>query len=174
MRNSAERLLRSKLLQLFLAGCMFSAAWLSAQNLTVIGGTSVQRQLTTCIERISAEYLDKAPGLDHSMTIVILERERFLEVKDSFRAYKTRLAFSNPETRRMYLSSDVFRNTDSVLRCIPHELGHFVTRSVYEEHAEIAAGRIRKRAQEVCIMPTAPALPRVLVSRLKNPSAGTE
>jgi len=35
----------------------------------------------------------------------------------------------------------------------PHELGHFVTRNVYEGNAEIAAERLRKRAREVCLMP---------------------
>ncbi len=62
-------------------------------------------------------------------------------------------AFSNLATRRMYLSADVFRNLDTAMLCIPHELGHFVTRSVYEDHAEIAARAIRKRAREVCTMP---------------------
>jgi len=30
------------------------------------------------------------------------------------------------------------------MRCIPHELGHFVTRSPYEDNAELAAERIKK------------------------------
>ena len=94
----------------------------SAQNLTVIGGTSPQIQLTACIEHISSEDLDKLPDLDHSMTVVILEREEFVQVKDSFGAHRTKLAFSHHlGARRMYLSSDVFRDLDTVLRCIPHE-----------------------------------------------------
>jgi hypothetical protein len=117
MEDAAGRLLRSLAL-----GCwLLSASLLPAQRLTVIGGTSPQKQLTACIEQISAEDLDKLPGLDHSMTVAILERERFLQVKDSFGAHRTKLAFSNLGARRMYLSSDVFRDLDTVLRCIPHE-----------------------------------------------------
>jgi hypothetical protein len=158
-------------------GCyLLSQGMLLAQNLTVIGGTSFQKQLTACIERVTAEDLDRLPGLDHSMTIVILEHERFLQVKDSFRAYRTKLAFSNPSTRRIYLSSDVFKNLDTALRCIPHELGHFVTQSVYEDHAEIAAGTIRKRAREVCTRPAVPDPPRTLSSQASSlrPPIGTE
>jgi hypothetical protein len=173
----AGRFLRASLYRLLAMGCcLFSPAFLLAQNLTVIGGTSFQKQLTACIEQFSADDLDKLPGPDHSMTIVILEHERFLQVKDSFRAYRTKLAFSNLATRRMYLSSDVFRDTGTALRCIPHELGHFVTQSVYEDHAEIAAGTIRTKAREVCTMPAVPDPPRTLSSQansLRTP-AGTE
>jgi hypothetical protein len=168
MEGATGRLLRSLALD-----CLLLSASLLPAQLTVIGGTSPQRQLTACIAQISSEDLDKLPGFDHSMTVAILERERFLQVKDSFGAHRTKLAFSNLGARRMYLSSDVFRDLDTVLRCIPHELGHFVTRSVYEGNAEIAAERIRKRAREVCLMPTAPARPRILSSHL-NPAAGTE
>ena len=150
MEDSAGRLLR----WLAFGCCLFSPSLLLAQSLTVIGGTSLQKQLTACIEHVSAEDLDRLPDADHSMTIVILEHERFLQVKDSFGAHQTKLAFSNMVIRRMYLSSDVFRDLDTALRCIPHELGHFVTRNVYENPAEVAAGRIRKRAREVCNMPT--------------------
>jgi hypothetical protein len=167
MEDAVRRLLRS----LALGGWLLSASLLPAQRLTVIGGTIPQKQLTACIEHISAEDLDKLPDLDHSMTVVILEREKFLQVKNSFGAHRTKLAFSNLAARRMYLSSDVFTDPDTVLRCIPHELGHFVTRNVYEGNAEIAAERIRKRAREVCLMPTAPARTRVLASHLKNPAA---
>jgi|SRR5215469_2957625 len=134
--------------------CLFSPSLLLAQSLTVIGGTSLQKRLTACIVHISAEDLNRMPGEDHSMTIVILEHKRFLLVKDSFGAHQTKFAFSNLAIRRMYLSSHVFRDLDTALRCIPHELGHFVTRNVGENPAEIAAGRIRKRAREVCTMAT--------------------
>ena len=170
----ARKLPRSQVLTWLVLGCLLSPGLLPAQNLTVIGGTSYQKQLTACIEQSSADDLDRLPGSDHSMTIVILEHERFMQIKDSFGAYRTKLAFSNLGARRMYLSSDVFRDLDSILRCIPHELGHFVTRNVYDGNAEIAAGRIRKRAQEVCITPAAPAPPRVLSSHLKNLAGGTE
>ena len=132
--------------------------WLSsspstAQNLSVIGGTPIQQQLSACIEHIAAGDLDRLPGNDHTMTIVILDDEKFLKVKSSFGAYRTRLAFSNFAIRRMYLSSKVFQDLDSVFRCIPHELGHFVTHNPYEGNAELAAETIRKRAREICTVP---------------------
>lgn len=138
-----------RLVSLALGCCVLAPGLLTAQNLTVIGGTNLQKQLTVCIEHVSAEDLDRLPGLDHSMTIVILEHETFMTVKDSFRAHRTKLAFSNLRARRMYLPSDVFRDLDTTLRCIPHELGHFVTQSAYEDHAENAAEGIRKRARQV-------------------------
>jgi len=155
MEYSAGQLLTSKLftwklLTSVLGFGLLSPTLLLAQNLTVIGGTSAQKQLTACIEKISAGDLDKLGGLDHSMTVIILERERFLQVKDSFRAYRTKLAFSNLATRRIYLSSDVFRNLDTAMLCIPHELGHFATQSVFEGHAELAAERIRWRTRQIC------------------------
>jgi len=125
----------------------------TAQSLTLIGGTPIQQQLSACIEQVAAGDLDRLPGKDHTMTIVILDHEKFLRVKSSFDAYRTRLAFSNLAIRRMYLSSKVFEDLDSVLRCIPHELGHFVTHSLYEDDAELAAERIRIRAREVCTLP---------------------
>jgi hypothetical protein len=175
--HSEGRLFGARFVQpAVLVCCLFSPGWLLAQNLTVIGGTSLQQRLTACIEQVAAQDLGRLPDLDHSMTVVILERERFLQVKGSFRAYRTKLAFSNLATRRIYLSSDVFANLDTAMRCIPHEIGHFVTRSPYEDHAEIAAGTIRKRAREVCTMPAAPAPPRALSSQAKTVGlpAGTE
>jgi hypothetical protein len=169
MEYPTGQFLGSRLLKPLIFACyLFSGSWLLAQNMTVIGGTSLQKRLTACIEQVSAEDLNKLPGLDHSMTVVILERERFLQVKSSFRAYRTKLAFSNLATRRIYLSSDVFANLDTAMRCIPHEIGHFVTRSTYEDHAEIAAGTIRKRAREVCTMPAVPAQPPALSSQAKS------
>jgi hypothetical protein len=126
---------------------------LAAQSLTVIGGTPIQQQLSACIEHLAAGDLNRLPGEDHTMTIVILDHEKFLRVKSSFHADLTRLAFSNLAIRRMYLSSNVFRDMDNVLRSIPHELGHFVTHSPYEDNAELAAERIRKRAREMCTIP---------------------
>jgi hypothetical protein len=135
---------------------------LGPQSLTVIGGTPIQQQLSACIEHVAAGDLDRLPGEDHTMTIVILDHEKFLRVKSSFHADRTRLAFSNLAMRRMYLSSDVFRDMHNVLRCIPHELGHFVTHSPYEGNAELAAERIRERARELRTRPIEPAPPRAL------------
>lgn len=130
-------------------GSLFAGP-LATQRLSVIGGTPIQRQLSACIEHVVAGDLDRLPGKDHTMTIVILGHAKFLQVKSSFGADRTRLAFSNLAIRRMYLSSRVFEDLDSVFRCIPHELGHFVTHSPYEGNAELVAERIRKRAREVC------------------------
>jgi hypothetical protein len=49
------------------------------------------------------------------MTVAILEHERFLHMKGSFRAYRTKLAFSNLATQRICLSSDVFQNLDTAM-----------------------------------------------------------
>ena len=129
-----------------------SCGSLAAQSLTLVGGTPTQQQLSACIEHVATEDLDRLPGEDHTMTIVILEHDKFLRVKSSFHADRTKLAFSNLAIRRIYLSAEVFRDMDNVLRCIPHELGHFVTRSPYEGNAELAAEKIRIRAREVCTL----------------------
>ena len=141
-------------------GSLFACP-LAAQSLTVIGGTLIQQQLSACIEHLAAGDLNRLPGEDHTMTIVILDHEKFLRVKSSFHADRTRLAFSNLAIRRMYLSSNVFRDMNNVLLSIPHELGHFVTHSPYEDHAELAAERIRKRARQVCTLRIEP-VPRAL------------
>jgi hypothetical protein len=45
----------------------------------------------------------------------------------------------------------MFRDFETLLRCITHELGHFATQSVYEGNAEIAADRFRKIARQRCL-----------------------
>jgi hypothetical protein len=149
------------LISLALCSVWLSQGLLNAQNLTVIGGSRLQQQLTACIEQTADSDLDKLPGGDQWMTIVILDHEKFLQMRDSFHAQRTTLAFSNLASRRMYLSSHVFRDLDNAMRCIPHELGHFLTRSPYEGNAEFAAERIRKRAREICTMPFEPDTARV-------------
>jgi len=52
--------------------------------------------------------------------------------------------------RRIYLSAGVFRDFETLLRCITHELGHFATQSLYEGNAELAAERLRKTARQRC------------------------
>ena len=78
------------------------------------------------------------------MTVVILEQERFQRVKGSFRAYRTKLAFSTWPRGESACPRMCFTPLDTALGCIPHELGHFVIRSMYENHAEIAAGDARE------------------------------
>jgi hypothetical protein len=62
------------------------------------------------------------------MTVVILEPQKFLEIREAFDAHKTKLAFSSLLARRIYLSSRMFEDFETLLRCITHELGHFATR----------------------------------------------
>jgi len=71
-------------------------------------------------------------------------------MREAFHAHKTKLAFSSLPARRIYLSARMFRDFETLLRCITHELGHFATQSVYEDHAERAADRIRQRARQTC------------------------
>jgi Zn-dependent protease with chaperone function len=84
------------------------------------------------------------------MTFVILEHRKFLATRAAFHSYRTRLAFSNLATRRIYLSSHVLRDRDTALRVITHELGHFVIQDGIESHAEFAAERIPRRARQRC------------------------
>jgi hypothetical protein len=84
------------------------------------------------------------------MTFVILEHPKFLQTRDAFHVYRTKLAFSNLAIRRIYLSSHVFRDSYTALWCIPHELGHFVIQSMFEGPAELAAERIRWRTRQIC------------------------
>ncbi len=63
MERWARNLLRSQVLTSLALGCLLSPGLLAAQNLTVIGGTSFQKQLTACIEQVAAEDLDKIAGL---------------------------------------------------------------------------------------------------------------
>jgi hypothetical protein len=57
------------------------------------------------------------------------------------------------QARRIYLSARMFGDFETLLRCITHELGHFATQSVYEDHAERAADRIRQRVRQTCQSP---------------------
>ena len=125
-----------------------SGLW--AEDAVIIGATQQQERFLTCVLHISDDDLRGTPNSNDQLAIVILEHQKFLQAKDSFGAYRTKLAFSNLAMRRMYLSSDIFRDMDNALRCITHELGHFATQSKYEHHAEFAAGRYRKIARERC------------------------
>jgi hypothetical protein len=121
-----------------------------AGDTVVIGGTEQQKRFLSCTAEVSANELRAVPQPDEPMTVVILEHQKFLQVRGAFHAYRTVLAFSNPATRRIYLSSRVFADFDTALRCITHELGHFATQSVYEDHAERAADRIRWKTRQTC------------------------
>ena len=90
------------------------------------------------------------PNSNDRLTVVILEHQKFLEMRDGFHAHKTKLAFSSMLARRIYLSSRMFGDFETLLRCITHELGHFATQSLYEGNAELAAERFRKTARQRC------------------------
>jgi hypothetical protein len=81
------------------------------------------------------------------------EIERTSEISGNARGLscaQDELAFSSLQARRIYLSSRILGDFETLLRCITHELGHFATQSVYEDHAERAADRIRQRARQTC------------------------
>jgi hypothetical protein len=142
--------LRICMQSLVLVCFLFAPSAALAGDVVVIGGTERQKQFVSCVAKVSANELRAVPNSDQPMTFVILEHQKFLQTRNSFRADKTRLAFSNLAIRRIYLSSRVFADADTALRCVPHELGHFVTQSKFEGPAELAAERIRWRTRQAC------------------------
>jgi hypothetical protein len=132
---------------------MISSFWpnaVSADAPVIIGATQQQDRFLTCVAQISADYLRNTPRSNERLTVVILEHRTFLEMREAFHAHKTKLAFSSLEARRIYLSARAFRDFETLLRCVTHELGHFATQSVYEDHAERAAEHIRWKVRQTC------------------------
>lgn len=121
-----------------------------AETPVIIGATHEQEQFLSCVAEISADDLRNTPHFNERLTVVILEHQKFLEIREAFHAHKTKLAFSSLQARRIYLSARMFRDFETLLRCITHELGHFATQSVYEGNAELAAERLRKTARQRC------------------------
>jgi hypothetical protein len=115
-----------------------------AGDVVVIGGTELQKRFVSCVAEVAL------PTSDQPMTFVILEHRKFLQMRDAFHAYRTKLAFGNLTIRRIYLSSRVFTDFDKALWVVPHELGHFVTQSIFEHPAELAAECIRSRTRQIC------------------------
>jgi hypothetical protein len=134
----------------------------------IIGASQQQERFLTCVAQLSPSKLRDTDNPEGRLTIVILEPQKFLEMREAFHAHKTRFAFSSMEARRIYLSARMTEDFEVLLRCITHELGHFATRSRYEDQAEIAAGTIRKRAREVCAQPAMLDPPRTLSSAVKS------
>ena len=132
-----------------IVSCFWSSA-LWAADAVIIGATQPQERFLTCVAQLSADELRGTPNSHERLTVVILEHQKFLEMRDGFHAHKTKLAFSSMLARRIYLSSRMFGDFETLLRCITHELGHFATQSVYEGNAEIAADRFRKIARQRC------------------------
>jgi hypothetical protein len=128
----------------------FWPSGLRAEDAVIIGATQQQGRFLTCVLHISDDDLRDTPHSDERLTVVILEHHKFLEMREAFHAHKTKLAFSSLQARRIYLSGRMFRDFETLLRCITHELGHFATQSVYEDHAERAADRLRQRSRQTC------------------------
>jgi hypothetical protein len=137
------------LLQCLIVSWFFPSAACAADSV-IIGATAQQEQFLACIAHISAGDLRTTPNSGEPLTVIILNHQKFLQTRGAFHAYRTVSAFSNLTIRRIYLSSRVFRDYETALRSITHELGHFETQSLYEEPAEIAAERIRWRARQIC------------------------
>ena len=136
-------------LQCLVVSCFLpSAMW--AGDFVIIGATPLQERFLACVAQISANDLRGRPNSIEGLTVVVLEHEKFLEMREAFHAHKTQLAFSSMRARRIYLSSRVIGDIETLLRCITHELGHFETQSMYEDNAEFAADRIRQRARQTC------------------------
>jgi hypothetical protein len=138
-----------KCMQCLIVSCFLpSAVW--AGDPAIIGATQQQERFLTCVLHISDHDLRGTPNSNDRLTVVILEHQKFLEIRGAFHAHKTKLAFSSLLARRIYLSTRVVRDFETLLRCITHELGHFATQSVYEGNAELAADRLRKTARQRC------------------------
>jgi len=125
-----------------------SGLW--AEDAVIIGATQQQERFLTCVLHISDDDLRGTPNSNDRLTVVILEHQKFLETREVFHAYKTTLAFSRLLARRIYLSARMFRDFETLLRCITHELGHFATQSLYEGNAELAAESFRETARQRC------------------------
>jgi hypothetical protein len=125
-----------------------SGLW--AEDPIIIAATQQQEQFLSCVLHISDDDLRGTPNSNDRLAVVILEHQKFQEMREGFHAHNTNFAFSSLLARRIYLSARMFRDFETLLRCITHELGHFATQSVYEGNAELAADRFRKIARQRC------------------------
>src|SRR3984893_16661173 len=81
-------------LQCLIVSCFLtSALWDGVP--VMIGATLRQERFLTCVAQISADALRYTPNSDERLTVVILEHQKFLEMRDAFHAHKTKLAFSS-------------------------------------------------------------------------------
>lgn len=133
---------------MMIAYCWCAPAFAAAP--AVIGGTKQQQRFLACIVELTIEEMLPGQYSKEPPAIIILEPKKFLKMRDLFHAYRTERAFSILPARRIYLSSRVFEDADTALHFTAHELGHFVSGSPFEDNAELAAGRIRRRAREKC------------------------
>jgi len=80
--------------QCLIVSCFLpSALW--AGDPVIIGATLLQERFLTCVTQLSADDLRDTPNSDERLTVVILEHQKFLEMRDAFHAHKTKLAFSS-------------------------------------------------------------------------------
>jgi hypothetical protein len=110
-----------------------------AEDPIIIGATPQQERFLTRVLHISDDDLRGTPNSNDRLTVVILEHQKFLEIRGAFHAHNTNLAFSSLLARRIYLSARMFRDFESLLRCIIHKLGHAFR--VSSESADISTTR---------------------------------
>src|ERR1043166_146259 len=60
----------------------------------IIGATQPQERFLTCVLHISDDDLRGTPNSNDRLTVVILEHQKFLVMRETFHAHKTKLAFS--------------------------------------------------------------------------------
>ena len=74
--------------QCLIVSCFLpSALW--AGDPVIIGATLLQERFLTCVTQLSADDLRDTPNSDERLTVVILEHQKFLEMRDAFHAHKT-------------------------------------------------------------------------------------
>ena len=78
---------------LIVTGLLPNTLW--AGDAIIIGATPRQERFLTCVAQISAGDLRDTPNSDERMTVIVLEHQKFLELRDAFHAHKTKLAFSS-------------------------------------------------------------------------------
>ncbi len=83
-----------------------SGLW--AGDAVIIGATQHQECFLACVAQLSADDLRDTPNSNERLTVVILEHQKFIEMREAFHAHKTKLAFSSLQARRIYLSARVF------------------------------------------------------------------
>ena len=66
-----------------------------AGHAVIIGATQQQERFLACVVQLSADDLRNTPNANERMSVIVLEHQRFLELRDAFHAHKTKLAFSS-------------------------------------------------------------------------------
>ena len=90
---------------LIVSGFLPSAMW--AGDSVIISATQQQERFLTCVAQISADDLRDTPNSNERLTVVILEHQKFLGMREAFHAHKTKLAFSSLQARGEFISLPV-------------------------------------------------------------------